>query len=50
MKLLLKAKSWQVFLLIIIGYFLMNFKIEGNLALTLVMYLSIFSLASGRWP
>lgn len=49
MKLLLKAKSWHIFLLIMVGYFLMNFKIEGNLILTLVIYLSGFCL-SFIWP
>ncbi len=37
MKLLLRAKNWQMFSLIILGYFLLNFTIEFNPNLTVAL-------------
>ncbi len=37
---ILKAKHWQIFLIIIIGFFISNFTVEDNTTLTLILKIS----------
>ena len=37
MKLFMKAKNWQYFILIMLGYFFLNFTIEFNIPLTIAL-------------